>query len=274
MTEKEEVIQTLKSYRDRLTGEVLQAYSTRGSTYGSERFSAWRRKFSKFLDEKFPGESSRLNAKLTHLMFSIRPGESEAQRFWREDGEVVASFIDSLVVDIEAGEYEADQKNSAVEEKDKEMSKDHSTNKNRVFIVHGHDELVKTQTARFIEKLGFEAIILHEQASGGKTIIEKIEAYTNVGFAVVLYTADDKGNTKIEADSGQLNDRARQNVVFEHGYLMAKLGRDRVVPLVSGRLELPGDINGVVYVSDSDWQIDIAKEMKIAGYPIDFNRLI
>lgn len=35
----------------------------------------------------------------------------------------------------------------------------------KVFIVHGHDELTKIEVARFIEKLGFEAIILSEQAN-------------------------------------------------------------------------------------------------------------
>lgn len=61
-------------------------------------------------------------------------------------------------------------------------------NNTKVFIVHGRDELAKTEAARFVEALGFSAIILHEQASGGKTIIEKIEEYTNVGFAIALYT--------------------------------------------------------------------------------------
>jgi predicted nucleotide-binding protein len=46
------------------------------------------------------------------------------------------------------------------------------------------------------------------------------------------------------------------------------------VPLVDGTLELPSDINGVVYIGDKNWQIDIAKEMKDAGYLIDFNRLL
>jgi Predicted nucleotide-binding protein containing TIR -like domain len=96
----------------------------------------------------------------------------------------------------------------------------------------------------------------------------------NVGFAIVLYTEDDLGNERRKAASGELNGRARQNVVFEHGYLIAKLGRARVTPLVSGKLELPSDISGVVYVDDSNWQIDIAKEMKAAGYVIDFNKLV
>uniref|UniRef100_UPI0038B72335 TIR domain-containing protein n=1 Tax=Desulforapulum autotrophicum TaxID=2296 RepID=UPI0038B72335 len=67
----------------------------------------------------------------------------------------------------------------------------------------------------FVEKLGFEAIILHETASSGRTIIDKIENYSGVGSAVVLYTPDDVGKVKSETEN--LNVRARQNIVFEHG---------------------------------------------------------
>jgi len=145
----------------------------------------------------------------------------------------------------------------------------------RVFIVHGHDESAQNKAARFVEKLGFEAIILHEKASSGRTIIEKIEHYSDVGFAIVLYTPDDVGNVKSESEN--LNVRARQNVVFEHGYLIGKLGRENVSALVDGKLELPNDISGVVYISLDEgaaWQLQLAKEMKQSGYYIDMNKLI
>ena len=98
--------------------------------------------------------------------------------------------------------------------------------------------------------------------------------YSNVGFAIVLYTPDDLGNVKSKAEDGSLNGRARQNVVFEHGYLMAKIGRENVASLVSGDIELPNDISGIVYTSDKDWKVAIAKEMKAAGYEIDFNAVL
>lgn len=69
-----------------------------------------------------------------------------------------------------------------------------SISNNKVFIVHGHDEQAKETTARFIEKLGLEAVILHEQANEGKTIIEKLEKHTDVGFSIVLLTPDDVGS--------------------------------------------------------------------------------
>nr|WP_298416250.1 nucleotide-binding protein [uncultured Halomonas sp.] len=96
-------------------------------------------------------------------------------------------------------------------------------NKRKVFIVHGRDNEAKQEVSRFIEKLGLEAIVLHEQASSGMTIIEKIEHYSNdADFALVLYTACDHGRGAHESKVYPRN-RARQNVVFEHGYLMAKL---------------------------------------------------
>lgn len=170
------------------------------------------------------------------------------------------SYIDSLILDLENEEYDLRE---APEVK-------------KVFIVHGHDGEAKEKTARFVEKLGYEAIILHEQASKSRTIIEKIEDYSDkIDFAIVLYTPDDLGNVKTEAklENGTLNSRARQNVVFEHGFLMGKIGRENVVPLVDGNIELPNDISDIVYISDQDWQIDIAKEMNAVGYEIDFNKL-
>ena len=255
---KQEIIKNLNAFKERLTGEVLGAYHTRGRAYG--------------LDVHLPGETSVLNGKLTHFPYMAISGESDAKKFWREDGENMLAYIDSLILDVENDEYDLRGEEDSIQ---KPIASHSDKPKNRVFIVHGHDGQAKERTARFIEKLGFEAIILHEQASRGMTIIEKIEEYSNeVGFGIVLYTPDDKGNVKSEAEEGNLKFRARQNVVFEHGFLIGKLGRDNVAPLVEGAIELPNDISGIVYIGDEDWQLDIAKEMKAAGYEIDFNKLL
>jgi len=147
--------------------------------------------------------------------------------------------------------------------------------KTKVFIVHGHDDLAKTAVARFVEKLGLTPIILHEQASSGKTIIEKIEDYSDVGFGIVLYTPCDTGASG--KDPQQVSPRARQNVVFEHGFLIGKLKRENVCALVKGDLEKPNDISGVVYVSLDDggaWQLQLAKEMKGSGIQFDMNKAL
>lgn len=146
--------------------------------------------------------------------------------------------------------------------------------KSQVFIVHGHDDEAKSKTARFVEKLGFEVIILHEQASSSMSIIEKIEEYSNVGFGIVLYTPCDIGGKQIEKP--ELKSRARQNVVFEHGFLIGKIKRENVCALVKGDVELPNDISGVVYVqmdNADSWKYTIAKEMKASGYNVDMNKI-
>lgn len=146
--------------------------------------------------------------------------------------------------------------------------KTHNFNTEQVFIVHGHDDLAKLEMSDFIEELGLEPIILHMQASSGRTIIEKIEHYSNVGFGIVLYTPCDVGS---KAGALNRNYRARQNVVFEHGYLIGKLGRPRVAAVVKDTVETPNDISGVVYVpldTQNDWKEELKKEMRSVGYQV------
>lgn len=147
----------------------------------------------------------------------------------------------------------------------------HYPTKDKIFIVHGHDEHLLIETENLCRKLNLEPIILKEQHSGGRTIIEKIEAHSDVRYAIILYTACDEGR---KIGDIPLKQRARQNVVFEHGYFIGKLGRQNVAAVVKGNVEIQGDIDGVVYVSYiGGWQFNLAKEMKGAGLTVDLNTL-
>ena len=144
---------------------------------------------------------------------------------------------------------------------------------NKVFIVHGHDNGLKETVARLVENLGLEAIILHEKANGGKTIIEKLEANSDVSFAIVLLTSDDVGRAKSE---DTLKDRARQNVIAELGYFMGKLGRDKVCPLYVRGVEIPTDFMGVSYVECDNgvgWKYTLGRELKEAGLTVNLNNI-
>ena len=147
-----------------------------------------------------------------------------------------------------------------------------ATVSDKVFVVHGHDEGVREMVARFLERLGLVAIILHEQASRGRTVIEKVEEHGDVAFAVVLLTPDDEGRSR---GIGELIPRARQNVVLELGYFLARLGRDRVCALKRGDVEIPSDFAGVVW-TDMDpggaWRLTLARELKVAGFDVDLNK--
>lgn len=145
-----------------------------------------------------------------------------------------------------------------------------------VFVVHGHDNEAKESVARFVEKLGLEAIILHEQANSGRTLIEKFEQNAiRAGFALILLTPDDVGAPA--SAPKKMQPRARQNVVLELGYFVGSLGRDRVQVLYKEGVEIPSDYVGVVYtpLDDSDaWRLQVAKELKQAGFDIDLNDAI
>jgi predicted nucleotide-binding protein len=138
-------------------------------------------------------------------------------------------------------------------------------------VVHGHENGPREAVARFLEKMDFTPIILHEQANQGRTIIEKFEAHANVGFAVVLLTPDDMGGPR----DGALQPRARQNVVLELGYFIGKLGREHVCAIKSGELEMPSDIIGVVWTpfdNSGAWKAALAKELEAVGHEIDWNK--
>ena len=144
----------------------------------------------------------------------------------------------------------------------------------RIFIVHGHDAAARESVARFLEKIDLEVVILHEQANQGRTIIEKVEANSDVGFAVVLLTPDDEGRA---AGQDRLEPRARQNVLLELGYFIARLGRENVCALKKGNVEIPSDFAGVVWTPMDDnggWKAELAKELNAAGYAIDWNRVM
>lgn len=139
---------------------------------------------------------------------------------------------------------------------------------NKVFIVHGHDELAIVQVSEVLRKLKLEPIILKDEASKSNTIIEKIERLSSdVGFGIVLYTACDIGGKDLDS----LQPRARQNVVLEHGYLMAKLGRENTLALKKGNVETPSDIQGLVYTPMDEhkaWQYKLVDELKASGYNV------
>jgi len=179
----------------------------------------------------------------------------EVSHFWSDEGVEEPVEYAGDMVEIE-------------EERVDTQSKD-------VFIVHGHDHGRGQAVARFVEHIGLNPVILHERASGGATIIEKLETHAKVAFAVVLLTPDDVGS--IASDRENLQPRARQNVVLELGYFLGRLGRKRTCALLVEGVEIPSDYSGVVYIPTDKagaWKFHLAKELKAAGIPVDLNGLV
>ena len=154
------------------------------------------------------------------------------------------------------------------------VREDKATDNTNNFVVHGHDEAAKQEIARFIDKAELNPIILHEQPSSGNTVIEKLEKYSDVGFAIVLLTPDDVGRAQ---NDGELQPRARQNVIAELFFFLGKLGRTQVCALKKGDLEIPSDIGGIVYIdldSRGAWKQELLRELAAGGYSIDWEKAL
>lgn len=143
----------------------------------------------------------------------------------------------------------------------------------KVFIVHGHDSGLKNDIDIFLRNIGLEPIVLHRQADEGLTIIEKFEKHSDVVYAFILLTPDDIATTVELFNSNEPTKnwefRARQNVIFEFGYFVAKLGRRNVCCIYKEGVMLPNDISGLLYkkVTESIDSIgyEIIKELKNVG---------
>jgi predicted nucleotide-binding protein len=144
----------------------------------------------------------------------------------------------------------------------------------KVFVVHGHDEAAKQAVSRFLERIGYQPIILHEQANKGRTIIEKLEGHMEVDYAIVIMTPDDEAHRVGAPEEKRF--RARQNVLLELGLFIGSLGRSKVCALYRGDVEIPSDYQGILLepMDDGDgWKLKVAREMKAIGLDVDLNKL-
>ncbi len=149
----------------------------------------------------------------------------------------------------------------------------------RVFVVYGHDKDVRDKLETMLRRWDLEPIFMDQVPSEGQTIIEKLESATkDIGFAIILATADDEGHRKGHPDENA--PRVRQNVVLELGMLLALLGRKRVAILQQQieSMERPSDIQGLIYIPfkddlEKDAGLLLAKEMATQGFAIDIKRL-
>jgi predicted nucleotide-binding protein len=151
----------------------------------------------------------------------------------------------------------------------KEGGKNNGELSERIFIVHGHDHGIRNAVALYVHKLGLTPIILADEPSGGNTLIEKLEEYQNVRYAIVLLTPDDLGRSIEETE---LKKRARQNVIFELGLFIGWLKRENVCPIFHSVEDLPSDYLGVGYVLydvGGEWKLHLVRELVKAGFTID-----
>lgn len=143
----------------------------------------------------------------------------------------------------------------------------------KVFVVYGHDLSAKRELVEMLQGLGVTPLYIDNLPTQGRTIIEQLEYYIpKVCFGVVLLTPDDEGRCK---DEKKLNNRARQNVIFEWGMLYSKVGRDRVLVISKedDKLEYPSDVRDVMqarYINKvNEVSERLRKELKKYDYKLN-----
>lgn len=147
----------------------------------------------------------------------------------------------------------------------------------RVFVVHGHDVQAREQLELVLHRLDLDPFVLANSSGGGLTIIEALEAEMGPGpgrsrFGIVLMTPDDMGYAKADGPE-EIQPRARQNVVLEMGMLISRLGRQNVVILKKGHLDVPSDAAGILYLGFNDHVKEIVPKLvdrlRSSGFSVD-----
>lgn len=142
-----------------------------------------------------------------------------------------------------------------------------------VFLVHGHDHIMRDKVELVLRRMGLEVLILSESAYAGRFTLQKFEEEAaKADFAVVLVTEDDLAAAKRDVAEdvailrSQLQARGRQNVIWEWGYLFHKLGTRRICVLKAPGVEMFSDLLGRGYVEMSTgWEERLRQEIAAAN---------
>ena len=250
----------------RLRGVLNRVPALMGLPHDALEFTKWRRDVDVALARVFGDDSNHVK-ELKNIRFipTFLGGEMADSEFReaRDRGLLKAQAVLESMID-EVGEWPEDQEMAL------HRNQPHVDTR-KIFVVHGRDEGATDAVARFLEKLQLDPVILSEMPNVGRTIIEKFEAHADVGYAIVLLTSDDRGGLQGEDP----RPRARQNVIFELGFFIGKLGREHVCALTKGSPEIPSDYAGVMYIpmdTGSQWKTSLIRELKAARFDVDANK--
>lgn len=239
------------------------------------------RRRAHLLIEKIFGSESKYKTSINSIYFKPSgsigifgggPNIESYIRSWKIGKETFINIINTILEDISLS-IEMNEKKNANFKAEKLINFS-----DEIFVVHGHNEVMKQSVARVIEKLNLKPLILHEMPNKGRTIIQKFIDHSDVGFAIILMSADDYGFSK-DKTSETARLRARQNVILELGFFLGKLGTNRVIALFEQieNFEIPSDYDGVIFIQFDTlgkWKFDIIRELKALNYQVDANKLV
>lgn len=275
-------------YSGGYSGYGFGGYRSTGPKYDESQYKAFKAEFHKWQDftaeifkQAFDDPNNEYHSRfVSRGQAMIITGNEDWMKEYHDEIKDKISYIETFIQKMPL------IPSSIVKQQEPEDKKSDNVDKKKVFIVHGHNDALKTKVARVVEQMGLKAIILHEQEDYGKTVIEKFEDNAeDIGFAIILLTADDlavshKDLNKEKKEVGfkaKYFDRARQNVIFEMGFFVGRLGRANVFELQENGIEEPSDLKGIIYtpIDDEDmWRFKLAKRLKSVGYEVKTDVLL
>jgi len=112
-----------------------------------------------------------------------------------------------------------------------------------VFVIHGRDETNQLRLEKLIrEDFKLTPIVLLDKPGRSAPTIDKFEHHAQTcSYAVALFTADDRVITK----RGEEYWQPRPNVIFETGWFIGRLGKERVLILLQEGVKIYSDFDGV-----------------------------
>lgn len=236
-------------------------FANKDITATDPEFIAWNNSLIRFMEKEYGVDSTTTNTfkrrRYSLGAYTVNTPVSSFKNAYKRDIDITSKELERLL------EEEMEDSELDIIDRNTRNAKDTITSSKKVFIVHGRDENKKYELSGFLHEQGLKPIILHEQVNGGQTIIEKIENNSDVACAIILLTPDDEGRL-IASENSPFKTRARQNVIFEAGYFMGKLGRNRTI-ILSGVQETMSDIDGIVYLDINNYKYQLLNELKELG---------
>ena len=126
---------------------------------------------------------------------------------------------------------------------------------NRVFVVSAANNPLLQQLTALLKELGIEASVYQRTGGGSDALLPHIEKQSDTHYAFYLIGPDDL-----------------PSVMFELGYLVGKIGANRVCCIYQKDVQVPKNIPGVqrkeIIVKLEEISFSLIKELKAAGYSV------
>ncbi|XHH07940.1 MAG: TIR domain-containing protein [Candidatus Bathyarchaeia archaeon] len=148
----------------------------------------------------------------------------------------------------------------------------------RVFVVSGGDGEMQQAVTKALTKLGLAPIVSCEDPGHCRKIVEQAVDYDDVNFAVVLLSPDDYAYAKA-GESTKRRLRPQQETVFELGFLLGRMGKDKMLILFreAENFEAPSVfscLRATAFDDRGSWKLALLRELGRNGYVVDGDRIL